>query len=104
MYRHTNGLLAESKIQTVYKRNTSKKAYYIKVYGGIATLAFARELSAKARKKCKSDATDTPGTEHTLSHVCGVRVSAVPSELVETVRKYTDLTPKLLTSNFQYSF
>ena len=38
----------------------------IKVYSGIATLAFAREPSAKA-KKCKHDVTDTPGIEHATS-------------------------------------
>ena len=45
---YTNGLLAGSKIQTVYDRNTRRRT--MKVYAGVATLAFAREPSAKARK------------------------------------------------------
>ena len=58
----TNGLLVESKVQTLYDRNTRRRT--IKVYGGIATLAFACEPSTKA-KKCKNDVTDTPGIEPT---------------------------------------
>jgi len=51
-YRYTNGILTESKIQTVYERNTRRRT--IKVYVGIATLAVAREPSAKARKSAKT--------------------------------------------------
>ena len=51
-FRYTNGLLAEFKIQTVYNRNTRRRT--IKVYAGIATLAFAREPSAKAKKVQRS--------------------------------------------------
>ena len=51
-YHYTNELLAESKIQTVYNRNTRKRN--IKVYAGIATLALAREPSAKAGKVQKT--------------------------------------------------
>ena len=68
----TIGLLEELDIQTLYNRNTRRRA--IKVYAGIATLAFAREHSAKA----KNDVTDTSGTEHAPSHEPGVCVSAVP--------------------------
>ena len=82
-YRYTNGLLAELKIQTVYDRNTRRRT--IKVYAGIATLAFAREPSAKA-KKCKNDVTDTPGIEHAPSHGRGVRVSVVPIGLAVNVQ------------------
>ena len=58
-YRYTNGLLAESKIQTVYNRNTRRRN--IKVYAGIATLTFVRETSAeakKAQKQCNGHAED----------------------------------------------
>ena len=44
-----------------------------KIYAAIATLAFAREPSAKVK-----NATVTTGIEHTSSHARGVRVSAVP--------------------------
>ena len=54
----TNRLLAELKIRTVYKRNTRRRT--IKVYAGIAMLAFAREPSAKA-KMCKNNIMDTWG-------------------------------------------
>ena len=60
LFRYTNGLLAELKIQTVYDRNTRRRI--IKVYAGIATLDFARNPSAKA-KKCKNDVADTLGFE-----------------------------------------
>ena len=49
-------------------------------------------------KSAKNNVTDTLGTEHSPSHVCGLRVSAVPLELIETICKYTDLTPKLLSN------
>ena len=66
----------ESKIQTVYDHNARLRT--IKVYVGIAMLAFVREPSAKA-KKCKNDATDTPGIKPTTSRARGVRgVSTVP--------------------------
>ena len=54
-------VLADLKIQTVFNRNMRRRI--IKVYAGTATLAFAREPSARA-KKCKNDVTDTPGIEH----------------------------------------
>ena len=47
-YRYSNGLLAEPKIQTICEQNTRRRT--IKTYAGIATLAFARKPSAKARK------------------------------------------------------
>ena len=72
----------ESKIQTVYDRNMRRCT--IKVYAVIATLAFAREPSAKA----KNSITDMSGIEHTTSHACAVRVSAVSSELIENGRVY----------------
>ena len=59
-------------MQTIYNRNARKLT--IKIYAGIAVLAFAGESSAKAKK----NATVTTGIEHTPSHACGVRVSAVP--------------------------
>ena len=74
-FRYTNGLLAELKIQTVYHRNTRRRI--IKVYAGIATLAFAREPSTKA-KKCKNDVTARGGPEHATSHAHGLSVTAKP--------------------------
>ena len=65
----------ESKIQTVYDRNTRRRT--IKVYAGIATLAFARKPSAKA-KKCKNDVTDTSGFEPATSRARAVRAAGVP--------------------------
>ena len=77
---YTNGLLAESNIQTAYDRDTRRRT--IKVYQGIDTLAFAREPSAKA-KKCKNDVTDTPGIEPATSRARDVRVSAEPIKAYE---------------------
>ena len=92
-YRYTNGVLAELKIQTLYKRNTRRRT--IKVYAGIATLAFAHEPSAKA-KKFENDVTDTPGLEHATSRCARrARCSASPIGL-RNVRIYTDLITKLL--------
>ena len=51
-YHYTNGLLAELEIQTLYERNTRR--HTIKVYAGIATLAFAREPSAEAKETSKT--------------------------------------------------
>ena len=58
-YRYTNGLLAESKIQSVYDRNTRRRS--IKVCAGTATLAFSREPSVKAKqlqKRCNGHSGD----------------------------------------------
>ena len=43
---------------------------------------------------------DTPGTERATLHTRGVRVSAVSSELIGTIRIYilADLTTKLLSA------
>ena len=70
MCRYTIGLLAESKIQTVYDRNTRRRT--TKDYAGIA-----------AERESRKSATDLTGIEHTPSHARGVRVSASPSELME---------------------
>ena len=70
------------KVQTLYERNTRRRT--IKVYAGIATLAFAREPSVKA----KESITVSTGIEHTTSHARAVRASAVPSELIGTIRIY----------------
>ena len=91
-YHYTNGLLLESKIQTVYNRNTRRRT--IKVYAGIVMLAFC--ISAQAKCERKTSATSTPGIEHTPSHARGVRVSAVPIAAcemsVDVVKKYPDST------------
>ena len=65
----------ESKIQTVYDHNARLRT--IKVYVGIAMLAFAREPSAKA-KKCNNNVMARGGSEHATSHARGMRVSAKP--------------------------
>ena len=51
-YHYTNKLHAESKIQMVHNRNTIRLS--IKIYAGIATLAFAREPSTKAKQVQRS--------------------------------------------------
>ena len=73
---YTNRLLAELKIQTVYKHNARRRT--IKIYAGIATLGFVREPLARKQEKCKNDVSDTSGNEHTPSHEHDVRISAVP--------------------------
>ena len=67
-YRYTNRLLEELKVQILYKRNTRRRT--IKVYAGIATLAFARESSAKV-EKVKNDVTAKPGLDLTTSRARG---------------------------------
>ena len=65
----------------------------MKIYAGIATLTFAREPSAKA-KKYKNDVTDTPGIAHPTLRVRGVRVSAVliaACEMAVNIRSTTKL-------------
>ena len=91
--RYTIGLHAESKIQTVYDRNTRRCT--IKVYAGIATLAFAREPSAKA-KKCKNDVTDTPGIEPATLRVRGVHGVSAALIGLWIGPTYRALTTKLL--------
>ena len=92
--RYTNGLLAESKIQTVYNRNTRRRN--IKVYAGIATLALAHRPSAKA-KECKKSATVTTGIEHAPSHARGVRVSGANQSLLEL-----SVNIRIYTTNLRY--
>ena len=69
----------ELSIQTVYDRNTRRRTIkvYAGVYAGFATLAFAREPSAKT-KKCKDDETARGGPEHATSHAHGLSVTAKP--------------------------
>ena len=71
LYRYTNQLLVELKIQTLYERNTRRCT--IKSTRGL----IRSHLRASQARKQKS-ATDTSGIEHTLSHARDVRVSAVP--------------------------
>ena len=91
-YHYTNGLLAESKIQTVYNHNM--RMLIIKIYAAIVTLAFAREPSAKA-KKCNDH-----GRVQTYSLACARRARLrCTNRGLRCGRIYTALTKKLLMTN-----
>ena len=89
----------DTEIQTLYERNTKRRT--IKFYAGIATLAFAREPSAKA-KKFKHDVTDTPGLEHTTSKGADRARCSASTIYFNFIRIYTDLTTKLLKIKGKY--
>ena len=97
-FRHTNGLLVELKVQTLYDRNTRRRT--IKVYAGITKYArICARAERKSKKKCKNDVTDTPGIEHATSRARCVRAVFAEPFGLQNGCIYTALATKLLTNH-----